>query len=231
MSKNIIVTGASRGIGRATAASLAKKGHTIVAVARTKSSLDELRDQYPGQVLSSPADLTDPGDVKNVVTTITREFGQLDILVNNAGSLINKSFEDITVDEWTRLINVNLLSAVALTKELLSYLSEDAHIVNISSMGGYQGSAKFPGLSAYSVTKGALSILSECLAVELSDYGIKSNTLCLGAVQTEMFEEAFPGMEAPLTPEEMGNYVADFALNGSTFYNGQILPVASNDPG
>jgi NAD(P)-dependent dehydrogenase (short-subunit alcohol dehydrogenase family) len=97
-------------------------------------------------------------------------------------------------------------------------------------MGGFQGSAKFPGLAAYSVSKGALSILTECLSVELSDKNIKANALCLGAVQTEMLEEAFPGIEAPLSAKEMGNYISNFAIEGSAFYNGKILPVALEDP-
>jgi NAD(P)-dependent dehydrogenase (short-subunit alcohol dehydrogenase family) len=105
-----------------------------------------------------------------------------------------------------------------------------SHIVNISSMGGFQGSAKFPGLSAYSVSKGALSILTEALSTEFASKDIRVNALCLGAVQTEMFEEAFPGFKAPLSAEEMGHYIADFALTAHRFYNGKILPVSLEDP-
>jgi NAD(P)-dependent dehydrogenase (short-subunit alcohol dehydrogenase family) len=97
-------------------------------------------------------------------------------------------------------------------------------------MGGFQGSDKFPGLSAYSVTKGTLSILTECLAVELQDKNIKVNCLCLGAVQTEMLNEAFPGLTAPVEASQMGTYISDFVINGHTFYNGKVLPVALQNP-
>ncbi|MDZ7692542.1 MAG: SDR family oxidoreductase [Balneolaceae bacterium] len=128
------------------------------------------------------------------------------------------------------MMEANLYSAIRLTKALLSFFSDEAHIVNISSMGGYQGSAKFPGLSAYSVSKGTLVTLTECLTAELAEHHIKVNALCLGAVETEMFNNAFPGFDAPLKAEEMGTYLADFAVNGSTYYNGKILPVALADP-
>jgi NAD(P)-dependent dehydrogenase (short-subunit alcohol dehydrogenase family) len=144
--------------------------------------------------------------------------------------MINKSFLDLSLEDWHSQINSNLISAVHITKQLIPIFSENAHIVNISSMGGFQGSAKFPGLTAYSVSKGALSILTECLAVELSDRNIKANSLCLGAVQTDMLEDAFPGIEAPVTANQMGKYVTDFALNADKFYNGKILPVALEDP-
>ena len=109
-------------------------------------------------------------------------------------------------------------------------MKDAGHIVNISSMGGFQGSAKFPGLSAYSASKGALGILTECLAEELKDKNIKVNCLALGSSQTEMFEAAFPGVEAGTLAFEMGRYVAEFAQNGHKYYNGKILPVANTTP-
>ena len=128
------------------------------------------------------------------------------------------------------MLDVNVLSTINLTRRLIPCLAEESHIVNISSMGGFQGSDKFPGLTAYSVTKGAVSILSECLAVELENENISVNALCLGSVQTEMFAAAFPGFSADVSPEKMGTYIADFALNGSTYYNGKVLPVALRNP-
>jgi NAD(P)-dependent dehydrogenase (short-subunit alcohol dehydrogenase family) len=230
MNKTAIVTGASRGIGFQTCLALAKKGHNIIATARSKEDLVELAGHFPDLILPLPADLTMEKDIEQLTEEVSNTYGSVDILVNNAGALINKSFENLTKDDWHKMININLLTAVDLTKSLLPFFSEDAHIINISSMGGFQGSDKFPGLSAYSAAKGALSILSECLSVELADRNINSNTLCLGAVQTEMLEEAFPGFEAPVSAEEMGTYIADFALAGSKFYNGQVLPVTLGNP-
>ncbi|MCK7533451.1 MAG: SDR family oxidoreductase [Marinilabiliales bacterium] len=100
-------------------------------------------------------------------------------------------------------------------------MKKGAHIVNISSMGGYQGSSKYKGLSYYSASKAAISCLSECLAGEFSGTGITVNCLALGAVQTEMFEEAFPGSQAPVSTMEMAQFIVNFALNGNRFFNGK----------
>ncbi len=229
MSKVAVITGASRGIGYETCKELAEEGYHVAAVARSEKPLKELANSYP-DIYAIPTDLTKENEVDRLVTLLKKDFKSVDILINNAGSLINKSFEELTLDDWRAQLESNLISAVHITKKMLSLFNDSAHIVNISSMGGFQGSAKFPGLAAYSVSKGALSILTECLSVELSDKNIKANALCLGAVQTEMLEEAFPSIEAPLTANEMGNYIANFAIEGSTFYNGKILPVALEDP-
>ena len=107
---------------------------------------------------------------------------------------------------------------------------QNAHIVNIGSMGGFQGSAKFKGLSLYSSSKGALAILSECLAEELKERKIFVNCLALGSAQTEMLSEAFPGYHAPLTAREMAGFVVDFATRGHRWFNGKVLPVAVSTP-
>ncbi|MDX1642694.1 MAG: SDR family oxidoreductase, partial [Balneolaceae bacterium] len=154
----------------------------------------------------------------------------IDGFIHNAGSLINKPFVEQTDEDWEKQLTVNLMAPVKLTKNLINQFSEDSHIVNIGSMGGFQGSEKFPGLSAYSTSKGALAILTECLAIELAEYGVKVNCLCLGAVQTEMLETAFPGIDAPVNPAEMAQFIGDFTISGGTFMNGKILPVALNNP-
>lgn len=231
MSKVIIVTGASRGIGYEVCQHLANQHHQVVAVARSAGPLKELQQQYSSYVHDVPTDLTERDSVDQLVHTVTSTFEGVDILINNAGTLINKSFKELSLEDWHAHLEGNLISAINITKQLLPHFNTNAHILNISSMGGFQGSAKFPGLSAYSVSKGALSILTECLSTELAGQHISANALCLGAVQTEMFEQAFPGIEAPVSAKEMGRYIADFSLNGSAFYNGKILPVALDDPG
>ena len=105
-----------------------------------------------------------------------------------------------------------------------------SHIVNISSMGGFQGSVKFPGLSAYSTSKAALCSFTELFAEEYKDSGIKMICLCLGAVQTEMLEEAFPGFKAPHSPEEMASFIYTFATTQGDFMNGKIIPVSQSTP-
>ena len=112
----------------------------------------------------------------------------------------------------------------------LPFLKENSHVLNISSIGGVQGSLKFPGLAAYSSSKGALLTLTELLAEEYKDSKISFNALALGAVQTEMLEEAFPGYKAPVSAAEMAAYIFNFATTGHRFYNGKILQVSSNTP-
>lgn len=228
--KNIVVTGASKGIGYETAKYLAKKGHKVFAVARTKENLLKLvNDIDSGDIVPIATDLSTEEGISYIMENM-EGVDQIDALINNAGALINKPFFETTLNDWKYLLDVNLISAVALINALNPLFTEGSHIVNIGSMGGFQGSAKFPGLSAYSVSKGALAIFTESLSVELADQGITVNCLCLGAVQTEMLADAFPGYKAPVSPNEMGAYIGNFTLTASDFMNGQIIPVALNNP-
>lgn len=230
MSKHVLITGASRGIGLETAKYLVNRDCTVTAIARSEDKLNQLRAYAPEQIFALALDITGDDAAKVIHNHLNDHQLSIDGFIHNAGSLINKPFVEQTDDDWEKQLAVNLMAPVRLTKKLINQFSDDSHIVNISSMGGFQGSKKFPGLSAYSTSKGALAVLTECLAVELGEYGIKVNCLCLGAVQTEMLETAFPGIDAPVNPAEMGRFVGDFALNAGKFMNGKILPVALNNP-
>ena len=153
-------------------------------------------------------------------------------MINNAGLLINKPFLDIEYEDFLSVFEVNFYSALLITKLSTPYLlrSNSAHIVNISSVGGVNDTLKFPGLSVYSSSKGALTILSECLSEELKETNIKVNCLALGAVQTEMLEQAFPDYKAPINAKEMAIYISDFALKQHNYMNGQIVKVALSNP-
>lgn len=231
MSKHILITGASRGIGYETTKYLTNQSCSITAIARSEDKLNQLRAYAPEQIFSLPLDITDDNAADRLKEHLKDHQLSIDGFIHNAGLLINKPFLEQTDEDWQRQISVNLMAPIRLTRSLIELFSEDSHIVNIGSMGGFQGSEKFPGLSAYSTVKGALAILTECLALELSNQNIKINCLCLGAVQTEMLETAFPGIEAPINPSEMGRYVGDFTMNAGTFMNGRIIPVALNNPG
>lgn len=231
MSKTILITGASRGIGYETALFLAEKGHTVVATARSENKLKELSAKADkGSIIPVVADLTNPDDISKLSNTVS-EFNELDGLINNAGLVHREDFMDTDIEVFKKLMDVNVYGIVRLTKALKPMLKKGSHIVNISSMSGYQGSLKFGGLSAYGAAKAAVVGLSEVLSAEFAKDEISVNCLCIGAVQTEMLSEAFPGFEAPVSPQQMGSYIADFVLNAHQFYNGKVLPVALNDPG
>ena len=230
--KYIIVTGASRGVGYDTVLELAQNPQYLIAVvARNEARLQSLKSavDYPN-VRIIPTDLTQLDDAAFLAQL--DEFERLDILINNAGLLVKEAFEKTTLNQWQTVFSVNFFAPVHLVQLLLPKLkaAKTAHIVNLGSMGGVQGSAKFPGLSAYSASKAALANLTECLAEELKEEAIRVNCLALGAVQTEMLTEAFPGYEAPVTSAQMGAYVSRFALEGHHFFNGKVLPVAVSTP-
>lgn len=230
MAKHYIVTGASRGIGYETAIYLAGTGCTVTAIARSGSKLEQLRQQGGECIKTLELDLTDDDSAGQIVKYLDSGQQKVDGLVNNAGILINKPFDETNERDWGSHIQLNLMAPVRIIRKLLPYFNSGSHILNISSMGGFQGSSKFPGLTAYSVSKGALAILTECLSEELKDQQINCNCLCLGAVQTEMLEEAFPGFSAPVSSKEMGVYIGKFLAEGHRFYNGKILPVSMNNP-
>jgi NAD(P)-dependent dehydrogenase (short-subunit alcohol dehydrogenase family) len=233
---NIIVTGASRGIGFETAKKFSEnKQNNVVAIARGQSGLNKLDHECRINNRNEhfhvfPFDLLKGDYGKSLLPEILGRMGKIDILVNNAGMLIHKPFDQMDESDFNDMFDANVKSVFHLIKHLLPYFSESAHIVNIGSMGGYQGSVKFPGLSLYSASKGALAILTECLAEELKDRQIKVNCLALGSAQTEMLEKAFPGYKAPLTAAEMAEFIADFSLHGHRFFNGKILPVSVATP-
>ena len=233
---NIIITGASRGIGNELVRAFARvKENNILAISRNKKALNELKKECrengcPGKVYILSYDLGRPDMDKGLMPLIGAYFSRVDILVNNAGVLINKPFDELSGEDFDLLFNINVRSAFKLSQQVVQVMGPGSHILNISSMGGFQGSVKFPGLSLYSASKGALAILTEAMAVELKDRGISVNCLALGAVQTEMIEEAFPGMQAPMDALSMALFIRNFAENGQRYMNGKILPVSLSTP-
>src|SRR6185312_7353174 len=201
---NIIVTGASSGVGFEAVLELILSGkHKVIALARSQDKLERLLEIAHGlnpdaEIYALAFDIVHD-DYAGLLQFIESNFdNRVDVLVNNAGALINKPFMELLETDFVEMLQSNFIGHVRMTQAMLPVMSKGSHIVNIGSMGGYQGSVKFPGLSAYSASKAALHTLTECLALELAEQDINVNCLALGSAQTEMLEKAFPGYQSPV---------------------------------
>ena len=224
--KTIIITGTSRGIGAELVKQFALEGHNVIALSR-KANPDFSNLE---NVFFKSIDLSKEDELSSLTNDLKQEFGTIDILIHNAGAIVNKPFSEISSQEFEYVYKVNVVGVAALNRAVLPLMPQGAHVITVSSMGGIQGSLKFPGLAAYSSSKGAVITLSELLAEEYKEQGVAFNVLALGAVQTEMLQEAFPGYQAPINPEGMATYIKDFALNGNKYFNGKVLQVSSTTP-
>jgi NAD(P)-dependent dehydrogenase (short-subunit alcohol dehydrogenase family) len=224
--KNIIITGTSRGIGYELALQFARNGHQVLAISR----------KTPQELIENPnitclsVDLSVESELADVKKFLSSTWKKVDIIIHNAGNLVNKPFSQTSQSDFENVYKVNVFGVANLTRICLPYMQKGSHVVSISSMGGIQGSMKFAGLSAYSSSKGAVITLSELLAEEYKEQGIAFNVLALGAVQTEMLAEAFPGYEAPTSAKEMADYIFNFALTGNKYHNGKVIQVSSTTP-
>jgi len=225
--KNVIITGTSRGIGFELAKLFANANNNVLAISRNSETI--LKLNHP-KIKALSVDISDEIDIKKVIDFVSSTWKSVDIIIHNAGMLVNKPFTEITSKDFLEVYKVNVFGVAELTKSMIPFLQKGSHVVTISSMGGIQGSLKFPGLAAYSSSKGAVITLSELLAEEYKEQGIAFNVLALGAVQTEMLEEAFPGYQAPTSAKEMASYIFNFSLTGNQFYNGKVLQVSSTNP-
>ncbi|MFL9831848.1 SDR family NAD(P)-dependent oxidoreductase [Flavobacterium sp. ST-87] len=224
--KKIIITGTSRGIGFELALKFANAGHQVLAISR-KIPQELIANE---NITCLSVDLANESDLVQVEQFLSSTWKQVDAVVHNAGSLICKPFETLTQTDFENVYKVNVFAVANLTRICIPFLQKGSHVVTISSMGGVQGSLKFAGLAAYSSSKGAVITLSELLAEEYKERGIAFNVLALGAVQTEMLEEAFPGYQAPISAEGMATYIYDFTLNGNNYFNGKVLEVSTTNP-
>jgi NAD(P)-dependent dehydrogenase (short-subunit alcohol dehydrogenase family) len=228
---NIIINGGTRGIGREVVNCLTQDiVNQILVTGRDLKALNDLSRQYKN-VKSVPLDMSlFDSQSDRFTNVVSSHFNQVDILINLAGFLIAKDFVDITNDEARLMMETNFFGPASVIRILRPMMPRGSHIVNISSMGGFQGSIKYKGLSYYSASKSALACLTECLANEFSELGISVNCLALGSVRTEMLDTAFPGYKAPIDAKEMAKFISDFAITGHKFFNGKILPVAVGNP-
>ena len=225
MSKNIIITGTSSGIGFELVNIFSKNNHRVLALSRDNSKLRELKLDGVDAI---DFDLNHNDYEK--INEFLKKAEKIDILINNAGYLVNKPFKETTLEDFQMVYSTNVFSVAMLIKNTIDFMESGSNILNISSIGGIQGSVKFPGLSAYSSSKGALNILTEMLAEEYKDRGIHFNSLALGSVQTKMLEKAFPNFTASTSALEMAEYIYNFSTNGYRLMNGKVISVSSTTP-
>ncbi len=230
---NIVVNGGTKGIGKEIVKIFsAESTNKILVTGRSKRILNQLSaGAKHGNIRALVLDLEELDKYQNQLSgEVSKYLKNIDILINNAGTLVTNDFQNFDFKEARKMMETNFWGPASVIQLLKPLMKKGSHIVNISSMGGYQGSSKFRGMSFYSASKAALSCLSECLAVEFRKEGIIANCLALGSVQTEMFRKAFPGFEAPVNATEMAGFIVEFAINGRKFFNGKVLPVALNTP-
>lgn len=228
--QTLLITGAGRGIGLATTKLFLENGCTVMACSRNIEALVELQIDYPDTCIPIMLDLLDDLSIENLKKVIQDKNVALNYVIHNAGYLVNKPFVDITKAELDQVYHINVLAPFVLTQALLPYFTSNAHVVAISSMGGFQGSVKFPGLTAYSSSKAAVASLMECLQAEFAGYSHSFNSLCIGAVQTEMLKDAFPGYNAPLQPGQMAAFIYQFTTTAHQFIRGKTIPVSLSTP-
>ncbi len=215
--KTILVSGSSSGIGFAICEESKKQGHKVIGISRNiNSQASELG------VRSYSVDVTNQNQINELINNLTSENIIIDILINNAGLLIKDRFRDTSDDMFKRVYDVNVFGLANLTRALLPIINKDGQVINITSVGGLNKSKKFPGLSAYASSKGALITLTEVLAEEYRSRP-RFNCLALGSVKTKMLAEAFPGYEAKITPDEMAKQILDFAFDQNNTRNGEII--------
>src|SRR3984893_8443931 len=229
----IIITGAGRGIGRATALRFARQGARVVLFSRTPATLAQLATEIEGEghsVLSIAGDVSNEEDVIGLFQRVIETYGRVDALVNCAGIVAVKPFVDMDAATWDHVINVNLRGTFLCCREAFRVMSEQRSgvIINLSSLSGVKGVEKFPGLSAYNVSKAGVASLTEILAVEGKPHGIRVCAVSPGAVDTEMLNQADPHLNAGMTPDDMAEILLFLADDSGRMFSGSNIELFTN---
>ena len=225
----IVITGISRGIGRAIMLEGLRLGYTCIGITRTTSNIDEsINDHNNAHVVK--VDWSNMDQISSWIKSLI-DGKTVDILINNAATIHVADLHETGKEVMLSQFETNCVQPFLLSKSLFQaeLFTESAHIVNVGSMAGYQDSSKFPGLGAYSASKAALACLTQSMATEWGEH-LSINCLCPGAVNTEMLKRAFPDYVAPINDVQMASYIVQFALSAPQIINGQVIPVKKEDP-
>jgi NAD(P)-dependent dehydrogenase (short-subunit alcohol dehydrogenase family) len=227
-----LVTGASRGIGAATAAAVAAAGAHVVLAARDRQALESVAGQIRdrgGQATPVPTDVSDEAAVERLIATATR-IGQVSALVCAAGVLTPAPFAEITSATWGETLGINLTGTFLCCRAVFNAMvpGGEGRIVNIGSLSGVYATEKFPGLAAYNVSKYGVIGLTESIAVEGKEHGISAVCLSPGAVDTEMLHRANPALRPGLTPHDVAQFIAALLNGPLPPASGANIPLFSN---
>jgi 3-oxoacyl-[acyl-carrier protein] reductase len=224
-----IVTGASSGIGRATAEMLVERGSLVAVFARSAGKLKSLARKHEDRMLAVPGDVGDAASIERLFAQTESRFGPCDILINNAGTHITKRIEKMTERDWDRIFAVNVRGAFLATRRAVKSMiaRRTGTIVNVSSISGVIGPQKFPGTSAYCASKAALIAFTEVAAVELKEHAVRVNCVSPGSVDTPMWATVSGGARADMTPAEVAEVILFLASDRSRPINGQNIDVYS----
>lgn len=224
-----IVTGASRGIGRATALRLGADGFRLLLVARPSADLLSLQDELAQSSISvevHPTDLAKPEDVNRLCQQLAAG-GPYDVLVNNAGCCEPEAFEAMSDASFRRHFEVNVFALQALSRAVIPAMTRAGRgsIVNIASISGIRGTSKFSGFAAYAAAKAAVIVLSEALAAEYASAGLRINSISPGAVDTALLAKVAPGFPPAMSPEEIASVVSMLCSDAGRAFNGRNIEV------
>ncbi|MBE3567422.1 MAG: SDR family oxidoreductase [Thermogemmatispora sp.] len=228
-----VITGAGRGIGRATAERFAREGALLVLFSRTPEHLDETRaliERQGGRVLAIAGDVAREEDVEHLFQQARAHYGRVDILINSAGIVAVRSFREMDTATWDRVLAVNLRGTFLCCRAAFRLMAEQGQgvIINISSLSGVKGVEKFPGLSAYNVSKAGVASLTEILALEGKAHNIRVCAVSPGAVDTDMLRQAAPHLKPGMRAEDMAEILLFLADDSGRMLSGTNLEIYSN---
>ncbi len=227
--KIVVVTGASSGIGRASAEAFARQGAMVVLFARSAEKLTAIAARHGDRMLAIAGDVAVSEDIERLFTEVEARFGDCDVLVNNAGMIDPRPLLDTTPEAWDRMFAVNVRGTFLASRRALPAMvaRRGGTIVNVASISGIPGPRKFPGFASYNASKAAVIAFTEALAVETKDYGVRVNCVSPGSVDTLMWAAASGGAPAEMTADEVAETILFLASERSRPMNGQNVDVYS----
>ena len=233
--KTVLITGVGTGIGKQTCLKFLQEGYSVVGVLRNQTHVKALINEassFARKLHLVFADLEDPDFVTKVMSQLVSfKIDRLEGLINIAGVLNTSTFDQYALNDMEKVMRINFSNPSLLIAKTFPLLKpQKGNVVNITSMSGYQGSVRFPGLGIYGASKAALSSISESLACEFLEHKMHINSLAIGSVNTQMLRNAFPDFQAAISATDMAHYIFNFATHGYQFHNGKTLSVAITNP-